>query len=129
MTPSISPLRRRMVEDMNTRKLAAGTQKGQLRACQRFTAFLKRSGPPGQKSGRCRSGAHGSSSFRCSLSAHARSRRSRHEPPLYALRATVALPSGVRGPVDFSQGRHCRISSACRARRSDVQPFATILLQ
>ncbi len=42
-TRSISPLRRRMVEDMNARKLAAGTQKGHLRACQRFAAFLKRS--------------------------------------------------------------------------------------
>jgi len=40
---TITPLRRRMIEDMNGRKLAAGTQKGHLRACLRFTAFLGRS--------------------------------------------------------------------------------------
>ncbi len=42
-TCSISPLRQRMMEDMNARKLATGTQKGHLRACRRFAAFLKRS--------------------------------------------------------------------------------------
>src|SRR6266436_6979812 len=39
----ISPLRQRMIEDMNGRKLATGTQKGHIRACKRFAAFLKRS--------------------------------------------------------------------------------------
>ncbi len=42
-TLSNSPLRQRMIEDMNARKLAAGTQTGHLRACRRFAAFLKRS--------------------------------------------------------------------------------------
>ena len=42
-TCSISPLRQRMMEDMNARKLSTGTQKGHLRACRRFAAFLKRS--------------------------------------------------------------------------------------
>ena len=42
-TDSISPLRQRMIEDMNARKLCAGTQKGHIRSCRRFTAFLKRS--------------------------------------------------------------------------------------
>jgi site-specific recombinase XerD len=32
-----------MMEDMNARKLSTGTQKGHLRACRRFAAFLKRS--------------------------------------------------------------------------------------
>jgi site-specific recombinase XerD len=32
-----------MIEDMNARKLTAGTQTGHLRACRRFAAFLKRS--------------------------------------------------------------------------------------
>ena len=72
---------------------------------------------------------HLDNNFRCSLNARTRSRRSRHVPPRYALCATMALPSRVLGPVDFSQGRHSRISSAWRARRSDVQPFAIILLQ
>jgi hypothetical protein len=40
---SISPLRQRMIEDMNARKLRAGTQRGHLRGCKRFAAFLKRS--------------------------------------------------------------------------------------
>ena len=37
-TDSISPLRQRMIEDMNARKLCAGTQKGHIRSCRRFTA-------------------------------------------------------------------------------------------
>jgi len=42
-TGSISPLRQRMIEDMTSRKLCAGTQKGHVRGCKRFAAFLKRS--------------------------------------------------------------------------------------
>src|SRR5438046_1996021 len=42
-TEAISPLRRRMIEDMNARKLCAGTQRGHIRSCKRFAAFLKRS--------------------------------------------------------------------------------------
>ncbi len=42
-TDSISPLRQRMIEDMNARKLCAGTQKGHVRSCKQFAAFLKRS--------------------------------------------------------------------------------------
>jgi integrase/recombinase XerD len=42
-TDSISPLRQRMIEDMNARKLCAGTQRGHIRSCKRFAAFLKRS--------------------------------------------------------------------------------------
>ena len=40
---AITPLRQRMIEDMNARKLCAGTQRGHIRACRRFAAFLKRS--------------------------------------------------------------------------------------
>ena len=39
----ISPLRRRMIEDMNVRKLGAHTQRSHIYSCQRFAAFLKRS--------------------------------------------------------------------------------------
>jgi integrase/recombinase XerD len=39
----ISPLRQRMIEDMNARKLCAGTQRGHVRSCKRFAVFLKRS--------------------------------------------------------------------------------------
>jgi integrase/recombinase XerD len=42
-TSPISPLRQRMIEDMNARKLCAGTQRGHIRSCKRFAAFLKRS--------------------------------------------------------------------------------------
>lgn len=42
-TESVSPLRQRMIEDMNARKLSAGTQKGHIRSCKQFAAFLKRS--------------------------------------------------------------------------------------
>jgi len=43
-TDSVSSLRQRMVEDMNARKLCAGTQRGHIRSCKQFAAFLKR--PP-----------------------------------------------------------------------------------
>jgi integrase/recombinase XerD len=39
----MNPLRQRMIEDMNARKLCAGTQRGHIRSCKRFAAFLKRS--------------------------------------------------------------------------------------
>jgi hypothetical protein len=42
-TTAITPLRQRMIEDMNARKLCAGTQRGHIRACKRFAGFLKRS--------------------------------------------------------------------------------------
>ncbi|MBO0742219.1 MAG: tyrosine-type recombinase/integrase [Hyphomicrobiaceae bacterium] len=42
-TEAITPLRQRMIEDMNARKLCAGTQRGHIRACKRFAAFLQRS--------------------------------------------------------------------------------------
>ena len=46
-----------------------------------------------------------------------------------ALRDAAAFPSMDVGPVDFSHGFQLRISSACRALRSGVQPFAMMLLQ
>ena len=42
-TDAVTPLRQRMIEDMNARKLCAGTQRGHIRSCKRFAAFLKRS--------------------------------------------------------------------------------------
>ena len=42
-TDTISPLRQRMIEDLNARKLCAGTQRGHIGSCKRFAAFLKRS--------------------------------------------------------------------------------------
>ena len=42
-TETISPLRQRMIEDMNGRKLGKHTQRGHISSCKRFTAFLKRS--------------------------------------------------------------------------------------
>jgi integrase/recombinase XerD len=41
-TTAITPLRQRMIEDMNARKLCAGTQRGHIRSCKRFAAFLRR---------------------------------------------------------------------------------------
>src|ERR1700692_745681 len=41
-TESISPLRQRMIEDRNARKLSAQTQRGHILGCKRFV-FLKRS--------------------------------------------------------------------------------------
>jgi len=40
---TVSPLRQRMIEDMNARKLGAGTQRGHIRGCKLFAAFLRRS--------------------------------------------------------------------------------------
>src|SRR5260370_28792453 len=42
-TDTISPLRQRMIEDMNARKLWAAKQRGHIGSCRRFAAFLKRS--------------------------------------------------------------------------------------
>jgi len=42
-TDAVTPLRQRMIEDMNARKLCAGTQRGHIRGCKRFAAFLNRS--------------------------------------------------------------------------------------
>ncbi len=42
-TGTITPLRQRMIEDMNARNLSEGSQRGHIRACKRFAAFLKRS--------------------------------------------------------------------------------------
>ena len=42
-TDIITPLRQRMIEDMNARKLCAETQRGHIHSCRRFAAFLKRS--------------------------------------------------------------------------------------
>jgi integrase/recombinase XerD len=42
-TDTVSPLRQRMIEDMNSRNLGAGTQRGHIRSCKRFAGFLKRS--------------------------------------------------------------------------------------
>jgi site-specific recombinase XerD len=40
---AVTPLRRRMIEDMNARKLYAQTQRGHILSCKRFAKFLKRS--------------------------------------------------------------------------------------
>ena len=42
-TDAIKPLRQRMIEDMNARKLGAHTQRSHLSSCKRFAAYLKRS--------------------------------------------------------------------------------------
>lgn len=42
-TNAISPLRQRMIEDMEARQLSAATQKFHIDSCKRFAAFLKRS--------------------------------------------------------------------------------------
>ena len=42
-TVAVSPLRQRMIEDMNARKLCAGTQRGHISSCKRFAAFVKQS--------------------------------------------------------------------------------------
>jgi hypothetical protein len=42
-TEAIPPLRQRMIEDMNARKLGAHTQRSHIYSCGRLAAFLKRS--------------------------------------------------------------------------------------
>jgi integrase/recombinase XerD len=43
-TDAVTPLRQRMTEDMNARKLAVPSQRSHIHSCKRFAAFLKR--PP-----------------------------------------------------------------------------------
>jgi site-specific recombinase XerD len=40
---AVSPLRQRMIEDMNARKLGSHSQRSHIHSCKRFAAFLKRS--------------------------------------------------------------------------------------
>ena len=42
-TKAITPLRERMIEDMNARKLGAHSQRSHIHSCKRFAAFLNRS--------------------------------------------------------------------------------------
>ena len=42
-TNAISPLRQRMIEDMNARKLGAHSQRSHISSCKHFAGFLKRS--------------------------------------------------------------------------------------
>jgi len=42
-TDAVTSLRQRMIEDMNARKLCAGTQRAHVQSCKRFATFLKRS--------------------------------------------------------------------------------------
>ena len=42
-TETVSPLRQRMIEDMNARKLGPHSQRSHIYSCRRFAAFLKRS--------------------------------------------------------------------------------------
>ncbi len=65
----------------------------------------------------------------CVRSVRASSRSIGRVPPRNAFCDARALPSADFGPVDFCQGRHCRIRAACRLRREGVQPFAMLLLQ
>ena len=43
ITDAVTPLRQRMIEDMNARKLGAHSQRSHIYSCRRFAAFLKRS--------------------------------------------------------------------------------------
>jgi site-specific recombinase XerD len=42
-TEVVSPLRQRMIEDMNARKLGAHSQRSHIYSCKRFAGFVKRS--------------------------------------------------------------------------------------
>jgi len=42
-TDAVTPLRQRMIEDMNARKLGAHSRRSHISSCRRFAAFLKRS--------------------------------------------------------------------------------------
>jgi integrase/recombinase XerD len=42
-TETVSPLRQRMIEDMNSRRLGPHSQRSHIYSCTRFAAFLKRS--------------------------------------------------------------------------------------
>ena len=50
-TKAITPLRQRMIEDMNARKLGRHSQRSHIYSCKRLAAFLKRS-PERKNSGK-----------------------------------------------------------------------------
>ncbi len=43
LTPNVTPLRQRMIDDMRMRKLEGKTQIAYIRAVRRLAAFLRRS--------------------------------------------------------------------------------------
>ena len=43
MSTATSPLRQRMIEDMQARKLGPHSQRSHIASCKRFAAYLKRS--------------------------------------------------------------------------------------
>ena len=43
MSTAVSPLRQRMIEDMQARKLGSHSQRSHIASCKRFAAYLKRS--------------------------------------------------------------------------------------
>lgn len=62
----------------------------------------------------------------CCASIRANSRSNSRCPPRHPLRAAVALPSGLRGPVDCDHGFQVLMRSACCCRCSGVQLRAAI---
>ena len=75
--PPVSPLRRRMIEDMTIRKFAPKTQEGYIRAVKNFSAFPWRSPDTGELRGRAPLSA---------ASGVERRRGSDHQPQSTALR-------------------------------------------
>jgi hypothetical protein len=63
------------------------------------------------------------------FTARASSRNICRCPPRQAFLDVASLPSIDLGPVDSSHGLQVRISSACRALRSNVQPLPMVSLQ
>ena len=46
-TDAVTPLRQRMIEDMNARKLGAHSQRSHIYSCRRFAAFVNAPPPKG----------------------------------------------------------------------------------
>ena len=51
-TDTVCPLRQRMIEDMNARRLCADTQRSHIRSCKRFRCIPMAS-PSGEGFGTC----------------------------------------------------------------------------
>jgi hypothetical protein len=51
------------------------------------------------------------------------------QPCFHAFRAERFFPALVLGPLDLVHGCQRWISVACRARRTEFQPFAIVALQ
>ncbi len=117
---AISPLRRRMIEDMTVRGFTASTQRGYIRAVRDFTAFFGRS--PDQASAEGPAAQSAAHAIDRGLGARPSPARALSSFPVAASRQQGAMPQTLLlswglGPMAPSSGRGAGCIPARRSRK------------